>query len=72
MLIEDKKDYSLQLFAKVEHGFALRGNPDDPYEREYRLCAPIYCTTKCCNGLTLVYAHRLGKGAEPSGHHRLV
>lgn len=35
MLIEDKKDYSLQLFGKVEHGFALRGNQDDPYEREF-------------------------------------
>lgn len=37
MLIEDKKDYALQLFAKVEHGFALRGNQNDPYERKYSL-----------------------------------
>lgn len=35
MLVEDKKDYYLQLFAKVEHGFALRGNQNDPYERKY-------------------------------------
>lgn len=34
MLIEDKRDYSLQLFGKVEHGFALRGNQNDPYERK--------------------------------------
>lgn len=34
MLIEDKRDYSLQLFGKVQHGFALRGNQEDPYERE--------------------------------------
>lgn len=27
------KKYHLQLFSGVEHGFALRGNPDDPYER---------------------------------------
>lgn len=33
MLIENKRDYSLQLFGKVEHGFALRGNQNDPYER---------------------------------------
>lgn len=37
MLIEDKKDYYLQLFGKVEHGFALRGDPNDPYERKYSL-----------------------------------
>lgn len=34
MLMEDKKVYHLQLFSGVEHGFALRGNQDDPYERE--------------------------------------
>lgn len=35
MLIEDKRDYHLQLFGKVEHGFALRGDQNDPYEREW-------------------------------------
>lgn len=34
MLIEDKKPYHLQLFSGVEHGFALRGNQNDPYERK--------------------------------------
>lgn len=29
-----KKTYHLQLFSGVEHGFALRGNMDNPYERE--------------------------------------
>ena len=33
MLREDKKAYQLQLFSKVAHGFALRCNLDDPYER---------------------------------------
>lgn len=33
MLQEDKKDYQLQLFAKVEHGFALRCDLNNPYER---------------------------------------
>ncbi|KUI63116.1 Protein AIM2 [Cytospora mali] len=28
-----KKSYHLQLFSGVEHGFALRGNMDNPYER---------------------------------------
>ncbi|EMC99258.1 hypothetical protein BAUCODRAFT_31592 [Baudoinia panamericana UAMH 10762] len=33
ILESQKKTYHLQLFAKVQHGFALRGNMDDPYER---------------------------------------
>lgn len=33
MLIEDKKSYHLQLFGGVEHGFALRGDQNSPYER---------------------------------------
>lgn len=35
ILQEGKKTYHYQLFSGVEHGFALRGNPDDPYQREY-------------------------------------
>ncbi|KAK5373385.1 hypothetical protein LTS13_005583 [Exophiala xenobiotica] len=33
ILQEEKKAYNFQLFSGVEHGFALRGNMDDPYER---------------------------------------
>ncbi len=33
ILSEDKKDYQVQLFSKVAHGFALRCNLDDPYEK---------------------------------------
>ncbi|KAJ0116590.1 hypothetical protein J7T55_009740 [Diaporthe amygdali] len=33
ILIEDKRQYHVQLFSGVEHGFALRGNQNDPYER---------------------------------------
>ena len=33
MMIEDKKQYQVQLFQGVEHGFALRGNMSNPYER---------------------------------------
>jgi dienelactone hydrolase len=32
MLREGKRDYQLQLFSKVVHGFALRCNLDDPYQ----------------------------------------
>ena len=34
ILQEDKKPYQVQLFSGVEHGFALRGNMDNPYERQ--------------------------------------
>ena len=34
ILNAEKKKYCLQLFQGVEHGFALRGNLDDPYERK--------------------------------------
>ncbi|KAK4508514.1 hypothetical protein PRZ48_002253 [Zasmidium cellare] len=33
MLREDGKAYHLQLFSGVEHGFALRGDMENPYER---------------------------------------
>lgn len=35
ILQEDKKTYQLQLFAGVQHGFALRGDQNDPYQREF-------------------------------------
>jgi hypothetical protein len=34
ILQEVKVPYQVQLFSGVEHGFALRGNMDNPYERE--------------------------------------
>ncbi|KAI1492806.1 alpha/beta-hydrolase [Biscogniauxia mediterranea] len=33
ILTENKKQYHLQLFSGVEHGFALRGDMNNPYER---------------------------------------
>ncbi|KAI1424505.1 Alpha/Beta hydrolase protein [Xylaria sp. FL1777] len=33
ILREEKKVYHYQLFAGVQHGFALRGDPNDPYQR---------------------------------------
>lgn len=32
-----KPEYHFQVFARVAHGFAIRGNPDVPHESE--LCA---------------------------------
>lgn len=37
MMIDDGKEYNLQLFHGVAHGFALRANLDVPYERESTL-----------------------------------
>lgn len=34
ILETEKKSYQLQLFTGVEHGFALRGDMENPYERE--------------------------------------
>lgn len=31
----ERKIYHYQLFSGVEHGFALRGDPDDPYQRKF-------------------------------------
>jgi dienelactone hydrolase len=33
ILQREKKTYHLQLFSGVAHGFALRGDMDDPYQR---------------------------------------
>ncbi len=35
ILQEEKKAYNFQVFSGVEHGFALRGNMDNPYERRF-------------------------------------
>jgi len=34
ILREIKTPYQVQLFSGVEHGFALRGNMENPWERE--------------------------------------
>lgn len=36
ILQSEKKKYQLQLFSGVEHGFALRGNMENPYERAFQ------------------------------------
>ena len=37
----EKKQFQLQLFQGVEHGFALRGADDNPYERML-ICAECF------------------------------
>ena len=43
MMIEQKKRYQVQLFQGVEHGFALRGNMENAYER--------YCKEQSLKGI---------------------
>ncbi|KAI0521556.1 hypothetical protein F5B22DRAFT_634466 [Xylaria bambusicola] len=40
ILQEEKKFYHYQLFAGVEHGFALRGDPEDPYQLKRKSMMP--------------------------------
>lgn len=39
-----KKPYQLQLFSGVEHGFALRGDLENPYERQSPFLMNIHLT----------------------------
>lgn len=39
---KEGKAYQLQLFSGVEHGFALRGNPENPYERKTHASSPVF------------------------------
>lgn len=34
ILIQQKQPYQVQLFSGVQHGFALRGDMHNPYERK--------------------------------------
>lgn len=61
---KEKKIYHYQLFAGVEHGFALRGDPEDPYQRK-----PNNQTT--CVSL-LIIPSRLGEGTESTRYRRVV
>jgi dienelactone hydrolase len=42
ILQTEKKPYQLQLFSGVQHGFALRGDLENPYERQLPLLRNIH------------------------------
>lgn len=44
ILQTEKKPYHLQLFSGVEHGFALRGDLENPYERQLPSLINIHLT----------------------------
>lgn len=52
MLIEDKKQYHLQLFQGVAHGFALRCDLSKPYER--------WCKEQSVKGISDYFDLQLG------------
>jgi dienelactone hydrolase len=41
-----KKRYQYQLFSGVQHGFALRCDPKDPYQRKFQ--ASVDCLKNMC------------------------
>jgi len=48
ILQSDKKQYHLQLFSGVEHGFALRGNMNEPYESRFSENSSSILLADCC------------------------
>lgn len=65
ILQTEKKTYQLQLFSGVEHGFALRGDMSNPYERksaQFNRFPRLNC----------LYCLRLCERAKSSRHHRVV
>lgn len=46
ILQTEKKPYELQLFSGVDHGFALRGDMGNPYERKFVFLVIIRLSTQ--------------------------
>lgn len=65
ILQSQKKTYHLQLFSGVEHGFALRGDMDNPYERE-QVNHSFYGSSE------LIKETRLCEGAVFEGYNSVV
>lgn len=40
LLQRDNKRYHVQLFYGASHGFAVKGDPEDPYQSECRVLKP--------------------------------
>ena len=53
ILRAEKKKYQLQLFTGVEHGFALRGNMDEPHERELQNIRSVPVAQDSANGIRI-------------------
>lgn len=70
MLIADKKKYHVQLFSGVEHGFALRGKQDDPYESKWTQKSKP--SNKLLALLMWLMLLRMGEGTKSSRYRRLV
>lgn len=66
ILRAEKKKYQLQLFTGVEHGFALRGNMDDPHERELQNIGSVPVVQVSANVI------RICERAEFEGYCRMV
>lgn len=40
LLQKENKRYHVQLFYGVSHGFAVKGDPEDPYQSEFQALEP--------------------------------
>lgn len=70
ILQSEHKKYHLQLFSGVEHGFALRGDMKNPYEREYKIPWNAYdCHIPRSTKLKF---QRIREGAEFARHRPVV
>lgn len=69
ILQEGKHPYHLQLFSGVEHGFALRGNTNDPYQRK---CSLTYDDCPPISDMVLSIYHRICKRPKFKRHSWLV
>lgn len=72
---KEKKEYQLQLFSGVEHGFALRCDLSKPYERKCLhslslICAihllPGYCKEQSLKGIAEYLDFYLSQGEDIS------
>lgn len=67
IMIEIKATYHIQVFSGVAHGFALRGNVNDPIASERPLLWLTYD-----DGYHDLLLHRMGERAKRLHHHELV
>lgn len=52
MLQREGKRYHVQLFSGVSHGFAVKGDPEDPYQSKFSIVDVAPRWTCTCQALT--------------------
>lgn len=62
-----QKTWHLQLFSGVSHGFALRGDPNDPYQRAFSVLPFLFLI-----GYSRKFASRMGERAKFGRDRKMV